>query len=52
MGTHPLRLWNPWSAHHVLGEARADQDHLREALRGFEEFGSPEAADVSLLLRS
>ncbi|MEU4607369.1 BTAD domain-containing putative transcriptional regulator [Kribbella sp. NPDC023972] len=39
-------------AHHVLGEARADQDHLHEALRRFEEFGSPEAADVRLLLRS
>jgi DNA-binding SARP family transcriptional activator len=33
-------------AHHVLGEARADQDHLYEALRMFEEFGSPEAGAV------
>jgi hypothetical protein len=29
-------------AHHVLGEARADRDHVQQALRMFEEFGSPE----------
>jgi tetratricopeptide (TPR) repeat protein len=33
-------------AHHVLGAARADQEHLSEALRMFEEFGSPEAVEV------
>ena len=33
-------------AHHVLGEARADPDHLHAALRMFEDFGSPEAAQV------
>jgi tetratricopeptide (TPR) repeat protein len=33
-------------APHGLGEARADRDQLYEALRMFEEFGSPEAADV------
>lgn len=33
-------------AHHVLGEARADRDQLYEALRMFEEFGSPEASGV------
>ncbi|TWD75042.1 DNA-binding SARP family transcriptional activator [Kribbella amoyensis] len=33
-------------AHHVLGEARADEAHLRKALSMFEEFGSPEAAAV------
>ncbi len=33
-------------AHHVLGEIHADREHLLEALRGFEAFGSPEAATV------
>ncbi|MEI8413036.1 MULTISPECIES: AfsR/SARP family transcriptional regulator [unclassified Kribbella] len=38
-------------AHHVLGEARADAGHLQEALRMFEEFGSPEASAVREALR-
>lgn len=33
-------------AHCVLGEARSDPDHLTEALRMFEAFGSPEATAV------
>lgn len=33
-------------AHLVLGEVLADRQHLLEALRGFEAFGSTEAADA------
>ncbi|MEU4391663.1 BTAD domain-containing putative transcriptional regulator [Kribbella sp. NPDC023855] len=37
-------------AHRLLGEAGSDREHLREALRMFEAYGSPEAAPVREVL--
>lgn len=38
-------------AHRILGEASADPTHLSEALRCFETYGSPEAAEVRRILQ-
>lgn len=37
-------------AHRLLGEAGSDREHLRQALRMFEAYGSPEAIEVQRLL--